>query len=57
MELEDMAKIFGFILAACGALALIFGIPSTLTSDPNFTLVAGGAISLVIGVFLFKTFG
>ena len=57
IELNDISKIIGLILAFAGAIALIFGVMSFFDSEPNPALVAGGAISLGIGIAIHKAFG
>lgn len=56
IELDDVSKIIGLILAVGGAIALIIGVMSFFSSEPNPALVAGGAISLGVGITIAKVF-
>ncbi|MGY5147599.1 MAG: hypothetical protein ACW9W4_06345 [Candidatus Nitrosopumilus sp. bin_7KS] len=57
IELDDISKIIGLILAFAGAIALIVGIMSFFGAEQNPSLVAGGAVSLAIGIAIHKAFG
>ena len=57
VALDDISKILGLILAGVGAIALIIGVMSFFDPEPNPALVAGGAISLAIGIAIHKAFG
>jgi hypothetical protein len=56
IDFDDIPKLIAFILSLIGAIALIIGIPSMITSDPNPALILGGAVSLGVGITLFKIF-
>ena len=56
IDIDNISKIVSFILALVGALALIFGVPSLLSSDPNPLLVVGGAVALAVGIAIAKIF-
>jgi len=56
IKIDDVTKIICLVLAVGGALGLIVGIMSFFGTESNPALVAGGAVSLAIGLLIARTF-